>query len=562
MSLDSNTGIGKERNHASDPITLRLPPELVARVFLFYIADCRPLLDPNAHGAVLATPKFHCSAPLYLSAVCKGWRAIAFATPSLWTTVQIYLYSVDKISSQSELLGQWLGRSGRLPLRIAIAQGFVCNSIPSSQASIYNIIKVFARRWQKLHLLLPTNHVSLVLAETSRLARLESLQIWLPRGLDRVPSNVEHSAALLPRMPRLISFGTGINSTLKTPALFKNLQVCHLYSIGLDDILKVLTHATNLETLLLSEPGLMPTTQGAQSGIFTHCCIKNLQIRPDLYSNAIVLPVFFQHLALPSLQCFGYDATLLRGSDVFPIHDFLAFLQRSGCSVLHEVEIIGTCDSMEDRQLIRILENLPTVTQLSLKCCEQGMSRWLNDEFFRRFGRQYDGTPPAIPPFLPNLEVLNIETSAVLMFSWTAIIDFLDSIHASMSIRGLSEEAGSPELHIWSGQRNHIDISFILGYAHRVRHDRAHPYISPGIVPHLTKPTWRSSINLLIKDEKGGVDLIAESLAYSSLHQASYEDVKRRFMLPLQVATESVLSDGDNTAKVIRVFANEEDCVR
>ncbi|KAF8909254.1 hypothetical protein CPB84DRAFT_1843046 [Gymnopilus junonius] len=113
---DKRSNLVKEKvNGLHDQLTLHLPVELISQIFTVFVHGSE---DPFLHDYRSEFVKAQCSVPFTLSAVCKSWRQIAFKTPPLWSTVNIYVYSESKLSLQGELLRQWLNRSGQLPLEV------------------------------------------------------------------------------------------------------------------------------------------------------------------------------------------------------------------------------------------------------------------------------------------------------------------------------------------------------------------------------------------------------------------------------------------------------------
>ncbi|KAF5341166.1 hypothetical protein D9611_005898 [Ephemerocybe angulata] len=81
-----------------------LPQELLIEIF-----HCACL----AHGG-----KANAVNPLFLSKICRSWRAVIFETRAFWQEVNLILNS--HCSTQISLLEEWTARAGDLPLSISI----------------------------------------------------------------------------------------------------------------------------------------------------------------------------------------------------------------------------------------------------------------------------------------------------------------------------------------------------------------------------------------------------------------------------------------------------------
>ncbi|KAK7062026.1 hypothetical protein R3P38DRAFT_2832947 [Favolaschia claudopus] len=114
---------------------LTLPVEITTEIFLVCHATGPSLLLP--HGKHHGTP-----APLVLSAVCRGWRTIAHATPALWDSFRV---DFQKFTSNTEaadiLIDSWLARAQPHPLSLELQ----CLEVQGSFASV----KALTHRWSQ-----------------------------------------------------------------------------------------------------------------------------------------------------------------------------------------------------------------------------------------------------------------------------------------------------------------------------------------------------------------------------------------------------------------------------
>ena len=93
----------------SNKIIQKIPPEFLSNIFQFFISsdsDCER--NPNSS--------------LILGAICGRWRAIAWSTPCLWSSISIN-FDIGSLGDKLRLAREWLSRSGQLPLSISITAG-------------------------------------------------------------------------------------------------------------------------------------------------------------------------------------------------------------------------------------------------------------------------------------------------------------------------------------------------------------------------------------------------------------------------------------------------------
>jgi len=100
------------------PIVHTAPPEILIEIFHHCIQsrggiNVRDSTDEERLGSTIYLPPV-----VILSQVCWSWRRIVETQSSLWTQVQLLLFT--ERSRDPALFIEWLGRSGGLPLDIAI----------------------------------------------------------------------------------------------------------------------------------------------------------------------------------------------------------------------------------------------------------------------------------------------------------------------------------------------------------------------------------------------------------------------------------------------------------
>ena len=135
---------------------LQFPPEITSHIFIQY-APPIALFDRDNR-----------STPLYLGAVCRKWRQLAWATPRLWSSLLVGFrrrgkYNCINESDLPQLVAEWLERSATssLPLTIRLdlsGQGFEDHR-DGVYCDVMNILNKHSGKWYDMHFSLPMRHL-------------------------------------------------------------------------------------------------------------------------------------------------------------------------------------------------------------------------------------------------------------------------------------------------------------------------------------------------------------------------------------------------------------------
>ena len=127
----------------------RSPPPDAARGGLFYFFVLRFFRSRKIPGSTLI-----------LGAVCRKWRAIAWSSPQLWSSIFLSL-SYKSFSSNLRIAQEWLSRSGQLPLSISVSMRN-CHSVSMDDVlPMTYLLNKYAGRWHHLEFLaIPYLHSS------------------------------------------------------------------------------------------------------------------------------------------------------------------------------------------------------------------------------------------------------------------------------------------------------------------------------------------------------------------------------------------------------------------
>ncbi|KIJ15882.1 hypothetical protein PAXINDRAFT_11459 [Paxillus involutus ATCC 200175] len=86
----------------------RLPPEILGEIFIQCLPP-HPHIKPSSRAA-----------PLLLTRICRGWRQVAFSTPRLWCSLELWWPRLPRIQQESQFYHHWLSRARSCPLSLAV----------------------------------------------------------------------------------------------------------------------------------------------------------------------------------------------------------------------------------------------------------------------------------------------------------------------------------------------------------------------------------------------------------------------------------------------------------
>lgn len=151
---------------SSIPIFL-LSDDLISNIFLLVI-DTTPMHLWDSRGIEPAQSNnrqmdYDRSGPLFLSAICRRWRRIAFSTPLLWKQLRIRFKRQLYDGTECTLLQEWLERSGSVPLTLSLTDTLYIQSDDERDAvsvhrrlgfmrNLVDIILSSIGRYQILHM--------------------------------------------------------------------------------------------------------------------------------------------------------------------------------------------------------------------------------------------------------------------------------------------------------------------------------------------------------------------------------------------------------------------------
>ncbi|KAJ7143614.1 hypothetical protein C8R43DRAFT_1014781 [Mycena crocata] len=123
----------------------RLPSDIVREIFISCL--------PANHNPIISAEE----APLLLTRVCSIWRSIALSTPRMWAA--IHIVEPRELDPQVQagcldMVNNWLGRSGGLPLSISFHPII---HVPAVSSLLFDVIMSFSSRWKDISVSGPSN---------------------------------------------------------------------------------------------------------------------------------------------------------------------------------------------------------------------------------------------------------------------------------------------------------------------------------------------------------------------------------------------------------------------
>ena len=405
-------------NKIQDPLNHKFPLEIVSHIFTF----CLPRV-PQLHRQEWAVP-------LFLGAICRKWRHIAWSTPRLWTTVVVCVSSrtVKQLGrSLPQLVTEWLGRSGVLPLTIQFfadrleeqKEGY--NEVKSLAYLIIDILNRHSERWQNLDLDVNADTYTRKFHGSSEVSNLRRLSFnGAVSGLDLPPFLTEIRPTHLKLSFFYFSF-TRFNVSWE--------NITHIILQYTDTItcVNAVKKAHRLQVFRLCAICSSPEKQ-----IYVHRpSLRSLEFDEQNCPLAVPVAQIIDCMELPSLEEWSYMGKSWR----IPLVSLLSLLKRSSCHL--KVVKFSALDPSCIDDFRAFLEAIPSLEHLSFSLGLSNGQSTLNNILDRLCNAPPSGTSAteSTSQLLPHLRTIDIRANSV-PFSWDRVpIIFRSSNRGSLSMK-------------------------------------------------------------------------------------------------------------------------------
>lgn len=379
----SNTIHSSHDAKESSGFTHRLPPELLAEIFLIGLES------------LSAQRKDYTAVNTYLvrlTAVCAFWRSMAISTPTLWAKIRCIYYTPKKIGRVAAFLRMQLERSQKVLLDLELVTGY--SSDTRSTARVVGIIYPHLHRCHTIALELYN-------------ARDRRMLLPLPGPLKNLTSlAIGDRGECLRKKCIITSTDTPILRNLEYMAPLTALRAMQTSN---------LTHILLEGGTLGGAMGILSRCPAAQSVVIT-TRIKRFDVFPrpftlsdlTLFSAPRELAMVFQHIVkTPKLEELYLDT--LGELDRLPDINHLRVLPIQG---LKKVTLIDTILSYRPEELYDFLVWHPGIEQLTLRRCGDPFVVSAMLVHGHKKDTAYDpllqelGLPEDYGPLLPSLTML------------------------------------------------------------------------------------------------------------------------------------------------------------
>jgi hypothetical protein len=424
--------LGTAMNAVHDPFIHKLPVEIGSHILRLSL----PTLTIGEHDpmTIHGPDSVVWAAPLKLGSVCHKWRQLAWATPDLWTTLSIAIDSSMSISTSESLpglLGDWLGRSGVLPLTIYFfhdsdylltsydpGTGIRTEVFEVSTGLVIDILNSRSGQWRNLHLKAGTHIIERFSSSTGP---TQLVGLALARG-----GNFGRRS-LLPRefMMESLTHLKLINLPLTSINVrWDNITHATISEITIDKGLDLLRRAPGLEYYCVS---MFESREISVQVPIVHPRLRSLVLSTPYVEN------FLDVINLPSLE------EWTQNSQHLPVTAMLSFLTRSGC----RIKVLNLDNNPPPSgYLNNLLQEIPSLERIRLSYLKSSDSKeGIMDDILTRIFHSVPEDRTA-GSFLPRLQFIECKMEdSVSPFSWSSIPKFYRHGHRrSLTLRAFAQD--------------------------------------------------------------------------------------------------------------------------
>ncbi|KIM89641.1 hypothetical protein PILCRDRAFT_812464 [Piloderma croceum F 1598] len=316
----------------------RIPPELWSEVFV----HCLP-----AGKFVKIDVQ---EAPMLLAQVSSLWRSIALSTPGLWNSIAVGGANGVVLTSKSTLISTWLGRSGNLPLSIAIVQMGL--PVPQQEEDFVNAFIPFTPQIKDLTMFAPQSMIQRLIGNQD-ISGLTNLKIAITNDGDGgQPLNISESAIRV-RHLFIIHYRSSLD-IFHFP--WAQLTEFDGESLPFNECFNIFRQFHNLSRLHLR------SVSGEYDGVIhPHVLMPNL-VSLELNLLDTDIGCMWNNLTLPRLQEANFSFFI---EDSWQKLELFALLDRSSCSLC----TLYISNNISEEDLVECVERIPSLRNVILRSC-------------------------------------------------------------------------------------------------------------------------------------------------------------------------------------------------
>ncbi|KAJ7186485.1 hypothetical protein C8R46DRAFT_275950 [Mycena filopes] len=291
-----------------------LPIEIVCEIFIQFLPKyprCPPLTGSDS--------------PIILTHICRQWREIAVATPSLWRAISVAESVSDADDAgRVEIMDMWLKRSNRRPLSLQFEKR---DPSPPTLSTVFALAVSHSSRWEYVGLDVPPADLETILGP---LPLLQQLDLAL-----NVPTAFPLPGLEMPLL-RTVILDLNYDITLEAGIMLPWAQLTSLtiHNATSRECISLLLETSNLVHCTLNV--ISDSISELQLGV-TLPSLESLTLRTALFDSVSTVSLLAV-LIIPSLHTLRLPKKSL---GLTPIPTLTAFISKSGCK-LEELVITGT----------------------------------------------------------------------------------------------------------------------------------------------------------------------------------------------------------------------------
>jgi hypothetical protein len=361
-------------NENHDHLIHKFPPEIASHIFIQY-APPSALFDQDDR-----------STPLYLGAVCRKWRQLAWATPQLWSSLLVGFcphgpYSCANPSDLPQRVTEWLERSASLPLTIRFDHP--TQAVHPGEGALYqgaiNILNKHSEKWYDVHFDLPACHLHR-LCGSSESQRNILRRLFLRNRRDWDCSTFSMKSKPSPTDLTLVAVGLPY-----VDIIWSNLTAASVDLISVDECFELMQQAPLLQ--ILSLRGIIYGSSDLLPIPDTRIVLSHLHsLELSTIRDETLVAGILDSVCLPSLEQW------IHYKSVFPLDNMISFIGRSSSRPkIFKISI----DDLDYHRVTPLLCSLSSLESLELRSYS-----W-SGNFFNGLCASAES-----PLFLPHLQSL------------------------------------------------------------------------------------------------------------------------------------------------------------